>query len=185
MDFKKPGIDCYISAMKDFMHLAEEKGLKGLSVEVMSCSAEPPSLPEEILLFMNTLNGYHEQNRTSTVPVYTVGDTSHGYADKNRNIVHSHEKIFELCVPHMVEFHIKNTDSRFESTFGFSPPEQAKGIVDLNRIKSILERSVSLWPAGEMTGYLELPGPKLGRDYSDPLLERDLDDTIKEIKKVF
>ena len=37
----------------------------------------------------------------------------------------------------------------------------------------------------DLTGYLELGGPKLGRDYSDPLLRDELVESIEAIREVF
>jgi hypothetical protein len=36
-----------------------------------------------------------------------------------------------------------------------------------------------------MTGYLEIPGPKVGRDYSDPLLGRMLMESLEALKRHF
>jgi len=185
MDYKEKGIECYLFHMKELMHLAREKGLKGLSIEVMSSSNEFPTFPEEIDFFIKDLMSYYRANKESTVPVYLLGDISHGYADKDGNVVFSNLELFQHAIPYMCEFHLKNTDSIFNQTFGFSPEELSIGIIDLNTIKEIIFKNSEKWPVNEVTGYLEHPGPKLGRDYSDIKLERMLVESIKTLKKYF
>jgi len=50
MHRKDQVMEKYFSHMKELMALAHTSGLKGLSIEVMSCMAEPPTLPGEIRL---------------------------------------------------------------------------------------------------------------------------------------
>ena len=185
IDNKDRGIKCYFKHMKELMGLAKEKGLKGLTIETMSSSIEFPTFPEEIDYFMRTLGGYHEKNRESTVPAYLLGDISHGYADKNGKVVFSNYDQFEHSIPYMCEFHFKNTDNIYNETFGFSEEEQARGIVELPRIKDIIFRNIDKWPVDNVTGYLEHPGPKLGRDYSDYRLESMLEESINALKNIF
>ena len=84
----------------------------------------------------------------------------------------------------MNEFHIKNTDSIFNKTFGFSPEEIKKGCVDLKKLKDIIERNRDKWPVEEVTGYLEHLGPKVGRDYTDCKLEGELAESLKTVKEM-
>jgi hypothetical protein len=188
MNKKEAGIESYFSHMKELMCLAKEKGLEALTIEVMSCSADPPVFPEEIDRFTAYLSDYHDKRPRATVPVYLLGDISHGYADKNENVVYDNYELFERSIPHMCEFHFKNTDAIFNSTFGFSDRSgdpDTKGIVDLARVRAIVDRNESKWPVSEVTGYLEIPGPKLGRDYSDYKLEKMLSDSFDAIMKLF
>jgi ribulose-phosphate 3-epimerase len=188
MDKKETGIERYFFHMKELMHLAKEKGLEALTIEVMSCSAEPPVFPEEIDRFTTYLSDYHEKNPKSTVPVYLLGDISHGFADRNEKVIYDNYELFEHSIPRMCEFHFKNTDAIFNSTFGFSEKTgnpETDGIVDLARLRAIVDRNESKWPVAEVTGYLEIPGPKLGRDYSDYKLENMLHDSFEAIKKHF
>jgi len=185
MDYKERGIQIYLNHMKELIHLAKEQGLKGLSMEVMSCSAEPPSTPKEIDLIMGELNDYHQNNCTHTVPAYLLGDISHGFADIEEHVINSNYEMFEYTIPYMNEFHFKNTDTIFHSTFGFSRKETEKGSVDLSMIKKIIERNTSRWPVDEVTGYLEHPGPKLGRDYTDYKLEEMLTESIETLQQYF
>jgi ribulose-phosphate 3-epimerase len=94
-------------------------------------------------------------------------------------------ELFEVGIPLMNEFHFKNTDAIYGSTFGFNPEEKKKGIVDLRAFKALCDRNASKWPVEEVVGYLEIMGPKLGRDYSDPLLGDELRASLRAIKEVF
>ena len=85
----------------------------------------------------------------------------------------------------MCEFHFKNTDSIFEETFGFCEKERERGIVNLERFREIIFRNRDLWPVEEVVGYLELPGPKFGRDYSDPLLESQVTASVEALQGFF
>ncbi len=164
--------------------LTKGKGLKGLNIEPMSCRAEPPTFPEETDYLLTTLQTYHQQ-RPSTVPVYLCGDISHGYADEQGHVIYDHYSLFQHHIPYMVEFHFKNTDSIFHSTFGFTREEQEKGIVDLERVKKLIESHEAQWPVEEVVGYLEIGGPKLGRDYSDCQLETLLEGSFQSLIDVF
>ena len=85
----------------------------------------------------------------------------------------------------MSEFHIKNTDPQYHSTFGFSPDELKKGVIDLREIRKIIEENAGTIPVDEFVGYLEIGGPKVGLDYSDPMLERSLRESLTASKAVF
>jgi ribulose-phosphate 3-epimerase len=181
---KAAGIECYIANMKELMHYAAEKGIKALTIEPMSCLAEPPSTPQEITGMMGELSSYHKLNK-GTVPVYLCGDVSHGVADEHGRVVHEALDLFALEIPWMAEFHFKNTDARFNSTFGFSLAEQERGHIGLGAVASIIKQKRALWPVEDVVGYLEIGGPKLGRDYSDPLLRKALQDSIEALQGVF
>jgi len=181
MKSKERGIACYLSNMKELTHKAKELGLIGLSIEPMSCSAEPPATPAEIDAMMEELTDYHSCHLDSTVPVYLCGDVSHGVADRDFHILYSNMELFEWEIPWMCEFHIKNTDSHFSSTFGFSPSERERGIVDVPSVLSTIYRRAGDWPVEEVVGYLEIGGPKLGRDYSDHLLGQQLTESLEYI----
>lgn len=184
-DFKQKGIERYLHHMRELMHLAREKGLKGLTIEPMSSLAEPPTTPEEIDLMLGELQAYHQVNPSTTVPVFLCGDISHGLAGPDHRIRHTNTELFSHGIPYMAEFHIKNTDSLFNGTFGFSDDEIRKGIVDLGEIKRILKNNQEKIPVDDLVGYLEISGPKTGRDYSDPLLEGSIRDSLRAIKRVF
>jgi ribulose-phosphate 3-epimerase len=185
MAHKEKGIACYLSHMRELMHLARDKGLKGLTMEPMSSMAEPPSTPQEMDHMINSLMQYHKAHPDSTVPVYLCGDISHGIADCNQHIIYSNLELFEYGLQYMAEFHFKNTDAVFNSTFGFSTMEQKEGIVDLQSIRELLIKRRRSIPVKDMVGYLEIGGPKIGRDYSDPLLEDQLRSSLQSLKEVF
>jgi len=185
MDGKQTGIACYLDHMKELMEYAKQQGLKGLTMEPMSSLAEPPTLPEELDYILKTLKEYHTVNAGTTVPAYVCGDISHGYADKHQQVIHSNTDLFAHQLPFLAEFHIKNTDPVFNSTFGFSKEEQKKGIVELKKIRALLEEKSSFVPVDHLVGYFESGGPKLGRDYSDYKLKQALTESITEIQQAF
>jgi sugar phosphate isomerase/epimerase len=185
METKESGIRKYLFHMQELMHLAFEKGLRGLTMEPMSSLAEPPTTPEEMDRMIGTLREYHQANSRNTVPVYLCGDISHGLADVNREICFDHMELFSHGIPYMAEFHIKNTDPVYNSTFGFSPEEINKGVVDLQQVRKLIENNRDRFPVKDLTGYLEIGGPKTGRDYSDPLLEKSIRESLRAIKQVF
>ena len=182
---KEAGIRRYLAHMEELVVLAKEVGLKALTIEPMSCLAEPPTTPEEMDRMIGSLQRYHQSAPATTVPTYLCGDTSHGLVDGGLREIHSNLGLFEHGLPMMAEFHFKNTDTIYNSTFGFSPEERARGIVDLYEIKGLLERRERDIPVADFTGYLELSGPKVGRDYSDPQLRKDLQESLYAIKNVF
>lgn len=182
---KDAGIECYLRHMRELQTLAREVGLKALTMEPMSCMAEPPTTPEEMDHMVGTLNNYHRSNADATVPVYLCGDISHGLMDAQFNHLHTNLELFEYGLPMMAEFHFKNTDKNYNGTFGFSPEECQRGIVDLNEIKNILEQRKADIPVNDFTGYLEIGGPKVGRDYSDPLLREALLTSLRAVSDVF
>lgn len=185
METKQTGLDCFHRHLHELMHRAYTLGLKGITLEPMSCLAEPPSTPSEIRAMMEAAAVYHCRHRDSTVPVYLCGDISHGIADAQRNVIHGNVELFEFSLPWMAEFHFKNTDAFFNSTFGFSPEEMQRGIVDLACIRAVIERNVERIPVGDMVGYLEISGPKIGRDYSDPHLGEQLRASLCALKETF
>ncbi len=182
---KPAGIARYLRHMRELMPLARRAGLKALTLEPMSCLAEPPTLPEELEQMLGPLAEHHRLHPDTTVPVQACADIAHGYADGEGRVVHDNWSLFELAVPWMREFHIKNTDSRFEATFGFSPEERRRGIVDLRRLKELIDRCSGRFPVTEIVGYLELSGPKWGRDYTDSRLERMIGESVEAIQEVF
>jgi hypothetical protein len=184
-EYREEGIRCYLAHIRELMQLAKGEGINGLTVEAMSSSHEWPTTPSEIRWLAEELGRYHREHEESTVPFYILGDVSHGFADRNKAVVYSNYEVFEYAIPFMCEFHFKNTDRIFCSTFGFSEEEREKGVVDLETVRDIIYRNSDKWPVDDVVGYLELPGPKFGRDYSDPLLENQLTTTIEALLHYF
>lgn len=185
MDTKADGIACYVSHMRELMAYAKCLGIRALTLEPMSCLAEPPSTPDEISDLMQTFAAWHAKHSETTVPVYICGDISHGVADRNKRVIHSNMDLFVHQIPWLTEFHFKNTDAIFASTFGFSEEECRRGIVDLATVRQLIETHADEFPISDLTGYLELGGPKTGRDYSDPLLYEQLKVSLTAIKQIF
>jgi sugar phosphate isomerase/epimerase len=185
LETKQEGIGIYLDNMKELMALARDRGLKFLSIEPMSCLAEPPALPEELDTMLDALRAHHRSNPGSTVPVYFCSDISHGVATRQGRILHDNWELFKYQIPRMAEFHIKNTDSRFDSTFGFSHEEMAIGIVDLAKLWQIISVNWNRFPIDEIVGYLEISGPKLGRDYSDYKLREMIVESVSNIRSSF
>ncbi|MDR1282604.1 MAG: TIM barrel protein [Opitutaceae bacterium] len=184
-DSKPAGLACFHRHLRELMRHAHSLGLKAITLEPMSCLAEPPSTPDEIRTMMETAAAYHCAHYDTTVPVYLCGDISHGVADRDRKVVHGNLELFEFSIPWMAEFHFKNTDAIFNSTFGFNKEERARGIVDLGEILRRIERSADRWPVDDIVGYLEISGPKIGRDYSDYRLGNELRASLRAIKNAF
>jgi sugar phosphate isomerase/epimerase len=184
MDRKEEATACYLRHMKELQHYAFEKGLECITIEPMSCLAEPPMLPAEVRRMGEELNAYH-RDTPGTVPAGFCADTSHGWADENRTVRHTHLELFEAALPWLVELHLKNTDALFNSTFGFSGEESARGIVDLAAFRDLLLEKADLLPVRRLTAYLEIGGPKLGRDYSDIQLEKNLRASLRHCREVF
>ena len=57
--------------------------------------------------------------------------------------------------------------------------------MDLRRLKDLIDHNAERFPARAVTGYLELGGPKVGREYSDPQLERMLVQSMEALRAVF
>jgi sugar phosphate isomerase/epimerase len=185
METKPAGIAIYLRHMKELMAIARKAGLRALHPESMSCLAEPPSLPEEVEAMLGELAEHHAANPHTTVPVRLCSDIGHGYADAEKRVVCDNWARFEHEIPWMGEFHVKNTDAIFDATFGFSAAERQRGIVDLARFRELLERNRERFPVEEIVGYLELGGPKLGRDYSDHRLGDMIRESIRAVQACF
>jgi ribulose-phosphate 3-epimerase len=106
-------------------------------------------------------------------------------ADAEGRVAHDNWSLFEMEIPWMWDFHFKNTASIFNSTFGFGPEERERGIVDLERLKRLIDGNADRFPVREITGYLEIAGPKTGRKYTDNHLKRMLVDSLEALKSVY
>ena len=80
-------------------------------------------------------------------------------------------QLLEATLPYLYELHLKNTDAAFNSTFGFTRQDRQKGIIDVAPIPPAAAGEQRRLPVQGLAGYLEIGGPKLGRDYCDPKLE--------------
>jgi len=184
LDTKAAGNACFLRHMKELMACAHERGLERLCIEPMSSLAEPPTLPEEIREMAEELMAHHRAT-PGTTPIGYCADVSHGYADRDGAVRHTHLELLEATFPWLAELHLKNTDGRFGATFGFSEEERARGVVDLRAVRDLLHAHADRIPVRELVAYLEGGGPKLGRDYSDHALEEQLRASLRHVKAVF
>jgi hypothetical protein len=182
---REPGIARFLAEAPGLMVYARSEGLSALTTEPMSSVWEYPSTPEELASLGTSMDGVHARNAGGTVPLRYCGDISHGVADAERTVVHDNWSLFEAAIPWMSEFHFKNTDSIFNATFGFGPAERERGIVDLARLRALVERNADRFPVREITGYLEIGGPKVGRDYTDPALGAALGESLAALTAHF
>ena len=185
MGTKAQGTACYLRHMKELMHFARQHGIEWLTVEPMSCLAEPPTLPDEVREMGEILTRHHLENPDTTARVGYCTDIAHGYLNERGAHGFNPVELFEATLPWLYEVHLKNTDDRYHSTFGFEPANLAKGIIDVAVFRDILLSRAGEIPVDEMTGYLEIGGPKLGRDYTDVQLEDQLRQSLKHLKEVF
>jgi len=185
MGSKPRGVACYVQHIKELMHYARQCGLEWLTIEPMSCLAEPPTLPDECRAMGDELTAYYRQNPTTTTQVGYCTDVAHGYIDRQGQTRFDHIELFEATLPYLYEVHLKNTDSRFNSTFGFMPAERERGIIDVAQFRQLLLESADKLPVKQLVGYLEIGGPKLGRDYSDGMLEEQLRQSLRFLKQAF
>ncbi|MDW8322263.1 MAG: ribulose-phosphate 3-epimerase [Armatimonadota bacterium] len=185
MHTKPEGVARYLRHFKELMHFAHEQGVEWLTIEPMSCLAEPPTLPNEIRQIGEELTSYHRQHPDSTARMGFCVDVSHGYADERGNVVWDNVQTFEAALPYLYEVHLKNTDALFHSTFGFGDKEREKGIVRVEQFRELLHANAHLLPGNSVTGYLEISGPKLGRDYSDIHLEEQLRESLRYLRETW
>ncbi len=178
-------IETFIGNYCELMHYAREEGLEWLTLELMSCYAEPPCSADEACGLGGTLQAYHRAHPESTVNFGFCADISHGWANEKKEILQDNISYFVSSLPFLYEFHLKNTDGIYNETFGFEPENIERGIVDAAQVRAILLENHTLLPVNKIIGYLELPGPKLGRDYTDIQLGRMLRESLKHLRKTF
>jgi len=98
---------------------------------------------------------------------------------------YDHFQLFEATLPYLYEIHLKNTDDRYHSTFGFQEDNLKNGIIDVGEFRKLIDANESLIPVDKLHCYLEIGGPKLGRDYSDIDLEVQLRESLQHLKSSF
>lgn len=184
LNFREKGIARYLEKMKELLHYAKSCGLTWLTAEPMSCFAEPPCNSEEVKRIGEELTLYWQEHKTSAARFGFCADVSHGWIDRNGNLREHHLSLFVATFPYLHEFHWKNTDAMYHETFGFEPENVSRGIIDVQEIRSLLVQHSHILPEKRLIGYLELPGPKLGRDYSDCLLGCMLRKSLRYLKRV-
>jgi ribulose-phosphate 3-epimerase len=185
MHAKDKGTRRYVEHMKELMQYARQRGVSCLTIEPMSCLAEPPTLPDEIRDMAEELRNYHHQHPDQTATVGYCVDVAHGYADQESNIQCDNLELLKATLPYINHLHLKNTDSLFNSTFGFTEAEREKGILDIETIRELLLTHADIIPTNTLVGYLEIGGPKTGRDYSDYKLEDILRESLRYLQTTF
>ena len=185
METKDKGIRLYMEQMKGLMGYARERGITTLCLEPMSSLAEPPTLPEEIDYMLRELNEHHRKHPDTTARFGLCFDIAHGYADRNGVVRFNGLQLLEASLPYLHEIHLKNTDSLFRETFGFSREERRYGTIRVEEFRDLLIRRNDEIPVDEIVGYLEFDGLKRGRDYSDHLLGDALRESLRYLEDVF
>ena len=185
MHLKEAGTRRYLDHMQELMRFAARHGVSCLTIEPMSCLAEPPTLPNEIRAMAEELLAHHRQQPYQTATVGYCVDVAHGYADRDGSVQYDNLTLLKATLPYIDHLHLKNTDSLFNSTFGFSEAEREKGVVDITIVRDLLLTYADVIPVDTVVGYLEMGGPKTGRDYSDYKLEEMLRESLRYLKATF
>ena len=181
MGTKAQGSETYLRNFRDLQRRAGDLGIEWLTIEPMSCLAEPPTLPEEMAAYMSAvLPGGPGVARAG----YCL-DISHGYANAQKEVIYAPMALLRSALEYTSEIHLKNTDALFNSTFGFGPAELEKGTIDVAAVRHLLLSEADRLPVDQMIGYLEIGGPKLGRDYSDGELERNLRESLAYLRETW
>lgn len=178
MGTKAKGSETYLNHFRELQQRAGDLGIDWLTIEPMSCIAEPPTLPEEMKAYMDAVLPAGDGIARAG---YCL-DVSHGYANADQEVVWNPMELLRAAMPYTNEIHLKNTDAIFNSTFGFGPAELEKGIIDVAAVRDLVRSEADAFPVDDMIGYLEIGGPKLGRDYSDTDLERNLRESLAHLK---
>ena len=181
---KAEGWATYVHHQRELLHYAHSLGVPEVTIEPMSCEAEPPCSPAEQRQLMAELCDYHAAHADTAIPGYCI-DIAHGWAGRDKQIRVDHWGLLEAGLPWCRELHLKNTDASYDKTFGFSPDERKKGVIDVAATRTWLEQRADVVPVQELVGYLEIGGPKLGRDYSDCELEGLLRASLEHLNEAW
>ena len=182
---KTAGLETFARHFKELLALAHDRGLEALCIEPMSCLAEPPTLPGEIAALLGELDAWHRGRVAATAAPRLCADVAHGYADADGRVRWDNLQLLDAAVPWLHEVHLKNTDALFNATFGFSDAERARGIVKVEEVRDRLLEAAPRLPVRTLVGYLEIGGPKWGRDYSDRRLEEELRASIRWLREAW
>ncbi|MCS7261736.1 MAG: hypothetical protein NZ765_13340, partial [Anaerolineae bacterium] len=93
--------------------------------------------------------------------------------------------LLQTALPHTYALHLKNTDQYYEATLGFTEEERERGIIQIAAVRELVLAHADQIPVDTLVGYLEVSGPKLGRDYSDHKLEKQLRESFRYLKGVW
>jgi ribulose-phosphate 3-epimerase len=184
MGTKSAGTKAYLTHFKELMRRAGDRGIEWLTIEPMSCLAEPPTLPDEMAAMQRELQAHHASHPGSARPGYCV-DVAHGYADASKQVICDHFALMRAGLAMTSEVHLKNTDAIYNSTFGFTPADVDRGIIDVPAVRKFYADHADQLPVTTLIGYLEVGGPKLGRDYSDEHLGDVLRQSLQHLRKTW
>ena len=184
MGGKQAGLARYLAHFKQLLHRAGERGVKWLTIEPMSCLAEPPTLPGEMAEMGRELGEYHRAHPGTARPGYCL-DVGHGYVDVHRRVVCDHFELMQAGLALTCEVHLKNTDAIYNHTFGFDAADRQRGIIDVPAVREFYRRHAAELPVSTLIGYLETGGPKLGRDYSDSQLGPLLRESLQYLRRTW
>ncbi len=182
MHEKSEGIKRYVLFLKEMLSYAYHCGVPCVAIEPMSCLAEPPTLPDEIQAWGEELTAYHRTNPEHTAAFGYCVDVAHGYVNQDERVVWDHMQLLQATLPYIRALHLKNTDHLYEATFGFTEEERERGIIQIPAVRDLLLSNAASLPTDTLVGYLEIGGPKLGRDYSDHKLDRQLRESFRYLK---
>ncbi|PWH20627.1 MAG: hypothetical protein DDG58_01770 [Ardenticatenia bacterium] len=185
MHTKDEGTKRYLRFIKEMLFYAHRCGVPCVTIEPMSCLAEPPTLPEEIRAWGEELTAHHAAHAAHTAAFGYCVDVAHGYIDQHGDTVWDHMQLLHAALPYTRALHLKNTDQRYEATFGFTEEERERGIIQVSAVRELVLTHADQLPVDTLVGYLEISGPKLGRDYSDYQLERQLRESFRYLKGVW
>jgi ribulose-phosphate 3-epimerase len=185
METKPRAVERYLGHMKELMAYAHDHGVGWLSIEPMSCLAEPPTLPEEIRQMGAELAAWHRRYPHTTARVGFCADIAHGYADRDGRVRCDHLQLLASTLPYLLELHLKNTDAGYCSTLAFGREQRGQGVIEIRPVRELLLSSAAQIPVSMLVGYLEIDGPKLGRDSSDPRLGDHLRSSVRYLKQVW
>jgi ribulose-phosphate 3-epimerase len=183
--FKNEGMRRHIGHMKQLLSYAHQRGVPCLTLEPMSCLAEPPTPPDEIRRVAEELLAHHNQHPDRTASFGYCVDVAHGHVDADFNLVSDNYQLLEATLPYLRELHLKNTDRHYEAVLSFSPSDRQRGIVQIEAVRDFLLQHAALIPVTELIGYLEIGGPKRGRDYADTRLEEGLRVSLRHLRQTF
>lgn len=93
------------------MSYARERCVSTLLIEPMSCLAEPPTLPDEIVSMGDELVAYQAANPERTSPADFCVDIAHGHRDEAGVLGHDNAALFHATLPYLRAMHLKNNDA--------------------------------------------------------------------------
>ena len=153
----------------------------------MSSLYELPSTPEEVREHRaRSWATWHAAHAATTVPLQLCGDISHGVADADGTGRARQLEPLRDADPVDAGVSLQEHGRHLQLDVRLRPGGAgSRASSTLHRLKGLIDANAGRFPCGEVTGYLEIGGPKLGREYSDRHLERMLVESLQALKAVF